>query len=130
MSVKRETSCNRCGARHGTRSRPKEYQLDGLCSFCHSGQRLPGERLCRACKNTYSRGHRKKHRELSLTARKKNICRSLTHVYVKWGFIVKRPCHVCGAEKVQAHHTDYSQPLLVCWLCTKHHREQHLFISC
>jgi hypothetical protein len=27
--------------------------------------------------------------------------------------------------KVQAHHDDYTKPLAVDWLCTKHHAERH-----
>lgn len=48
---------------------------------------------------------------------------------VKWakktGKLVAQPCEVCGAERVQAHHTDYSRPLDVKWLCTIHHGEAH-----
>jgi hypothetical protein len=41
------------------------------------------------------------------------------------GSVVPQPCEVCGEIKVQAHHTDYSKPLDVQWLCFKHHREAH-----
>lgn len=34
-------------------------------------------------------------------------------------------CEVCGDEKTEAHHTDYSKPLMVNWLCAKHHRLLH-----
>ena len=37
--------------------------------------------------------------------------------------IVKKPCEVCGCEKTQGHHGDYSRPLDVQWFCFKHHRE-------
>lgn len=40
------------------------------------------------------------------------------------GNIKKQPCRVCGEEKVEAHHRDYSKPYLVWWLCRKHHLEQ------
>lgn len=43
---------------------------------------------------------------------------------VRSGKLVRRPCEVCGAVKVQAHHDDYSQPLVVRWLCFRCHREQ------
>lgn len=39
------------------------------------------------------------------------------------GTLVKKPCDVCGAEKVEAHHADYTKPLEVRWLCPQHHRE-------
>lgn len=44
---------------------------------------------------------------------------------LKRGLIKKRPCEVCGSEKVDAHHTDYSRPLHVTFLCRRHHREIH-----
>lgn len=34
----------------------------------------------------------------------------------------KEPCEVCGEEKVEAHHDDYSKSLEVRWLCPLHHR--------
>jgi hypothetical protein len=39
------------------------------------------------------------------------------------GDLVRQPCSVCGAAKTQAHHTDYSKPLDVEWLCFRCHRE-------
>lgn len=39
--------------------------------------------------------------------------------------IARQPCERCGAEKVHAHHDDYSKPLDVMWLCPKHHKERH-----
>lgn len=41
------------------------------------------------------------------------------------GYIVKGPCEVCGAEKVDGHHDDYSKPSKVRWLCRAHHAEWH-----
>jgi hypothetical protein len=35
------------------------------------------------------------------------------------------PCEVCGADRVHAHHDDYSKPLVVRWLCPLHHRQLH-----
>lgn len=40
------------------------------------------------------------------------------------GKLKRQPCEVCGAI-AQAHHCDYSKPLDVRWLCTKHHAEWH-----
>jgi RNA polymerase-binding transcription factor DksA len=40
------------------------------------------------------------------------------------GDLTRGPCEVCG-EKAEAHHDDYSQPLVVRWLCRQHHAEHH-----
>lgn len=37
--------------------------------------------------------------------------------------LVPKPCEVCGKEKSEAHHEDYTKPLEVTWLCKKHHAE-------
>ena len=42
------------------------------------------------------------------------------------GKLKKEPCCICGDEKSQAHHEDYSFPLNVVWLCDKHHKEAHV----
>jgi hypothetical protein len=68
-----------------------------------------------------------------------NRCRVCAHVQVKkispvrgkvnralrQGILVRQPCEVCGAIKVDAHHDDYDQPLAVRWLCRTHHHLHH-----
>lgn len=44
---------------------------------------------------------------------------------IRDGRLIRQPCEVCGAERAQAHHDDYSKPLDVRWLCTTHHAEWH-----
>lgn len=46
---------------------------------------------------------------------------------VRDGKLQKEPCFMCGAEKVEAHHPDYSQPLTVIWLCPGHHKLIHAY---
>lgn len=43
---------------------------------------------------------------------------------VKTGQIVRQPCEKCGGV-AHGHHEDYSLPLVVRWLCPKHHTEEH-----
>ena len=56
---------------------------------------------------------------------KKRQCHVAVHNALRDGVLVKRPCEVCGAENVEAHHNDYNKPLEVRWLCKKHHDEWH-----
>lgn len=42
---------------------------------------------------------------------------------IRSGQIDKKPCEICGATKVEAHHDDYTKPLNVKWFCFRHHRE-------
>lgn len=42
------------------------------------------------------------------------------------GKLKKEPCIICGSLVVEAHHEDYSKPLYVVWLCSKHHHERHV----
>lgn len=37
----------------------------------------------------------------------------------------KEPCVICGKFPVHAHHEDYSEPLVVVWLCREHHGMIH-----
>lgn len=41
------------------------------------------------------------------------------------GRLYKLPCETCGKERVDAHHDDYSAPLVVKWLCRIHHKARH-----
>ena len=52
--------------------------------------------------------------------------KSLVRRAIQDGSLVRKPCETCGAEKVEAHHDDYSQPLAVRWLCRTHHRRWHV----
>ena len=48
----------------------------------------------------------------------------LARAIIAGGVIIKN-CYVCGKSADEAHHEDYSKPLDVIWLCTKHHKEYH-----
>ncbi len=55
---------------------------------------------------------------------KHNARRKLRY-HIKKGYIKRLPCEVCNSLISQAHHFDYSKPLEVIWLCSKHHGERH-----
>lgn len=52
--------------------------------------------------------------------------RAYLHVYVKRGRVKKGLCRFCAIRiqrPVEGHHSDYSKPLMVTWLCKEHHQE-------
>ena len=59
----------------------------------------------------------------------KNLIKRAAHVItgnaIRDGVLVPELCKVCGKNKVDAHHDDYTKPLEVIWLCKKHHAELH-----
>ena len=88
---------------------------------------------CSKCRSEYLREWRKKHNGIAYGYYKKSKinnenrvkCRRLTRTAISNGTLIKQPCSVCGSEKSEAHHTDYTQPLNVDWLCRTHHFELH-----
>ena len=44
---------------------------------------------------------------------------------IRDGKLQRQPCVICGAEKTEGHHPDYSKPLDVVWLCPPCHRQTH-----
>ena len=40
---------------------------------------------------------------------------------VRDGRLIRQVCEVCGSERSEKHHDDYSKPLEVRWLCKPHH---------
>ena len=41
------------------------------------------------------------------------------------GIIKRQQCEICGGTNSHGHHEDYSKPLDVVWLCSKHHSWIH-----
>lgn len=65
-------------------------------------------------------------RKWSEKNRLKRKAHSIISNLIRDGKIFKKPCEKCGAIKnIQAHHNDYTKPLIINWLCTKHHGEHH-----
>lgn len=94
------------------------------CSICRERMPAPKQRLCLPCKAAYAREWRKTH-PLKGSAKVKDRVRSYANAYQKRGKLVPQPCQKCGANKVEKHHPDYSQPLKVEWLCRPCHLTLH-----
>lgn len=56
----------------------------------------------------------------------KNRARNAISNAIRDGRLHRQPCEACGTtEGVEAHHTDYSKPFDVRWLCFADHRAEH-----
>lgn len=104
----------------------------GICSKCRKPleiNRFRKQSYCNACHAQYMKEHRPKHSDLSDEQKLKANCRAYTHMYIKRGKLIKQPCEHCGALPVQAHHVDYSKPLIIKWLCKKCHELHHVMLN-
>lgn len=54
----------------------------------------------------------------------KSQARAAVSSAIRSGRLLPQPCEVCGL-KAEAHHSDYSRPLDVRWLCPSHHGVEH-----
>lgn len=129
--------CTKCG---------EQKLRSGFSRHFASADGRRGE--CKECRKIYLRQYRANNLERALEAqrewRAQNPDRVSEHrraqearnpkrrtVYntldyaLRSGKIKKGPCEVCGDGDVHGHHDDYTKPLKVRWLCSKHHRERH-----
>ena len=87
----------------------RSYKGDGNPNFKHGSTLSPYEA---------KKLHKAKYPE-------RVAARNIVYQGIKYGTIVRMPCEVCGNEKSEAHHEDYSKPKEIKWLCRKHHLEAH-----
>jgi hypothetical protein len=90
-------------------------------------------------RKAYRRKNKKKireyHRKYYRTYRKqpeemvKDAARRMLAAGIAMGWVKREPCERCGHVKSQGHHPDYSKPLVVTWLCAKHHKQYHAEFS-
>lgn len=83
--------------------------------------------------SAYQKANRGLYREALKKFNQKNPTKlrawTLVRAALVAGKLKKEPCQVCGCEKVEGHHHDYSKPLEVAWLCKKHHAELHRLLK-
>jgi hypothetical protein len=63
-------------------------------------------------------------------SRDKLEAHAIVRVALRKGSLRRGRCEVCGSYRVDAHHDDYTQPLVVRWLCRRHHQRLHADLRC
>lgn len=127
----RSPNCYSCG-------KEKENRKKGYCRQCASEKARVKPGVCRVCSVPYVRVRKCGCAEMESQKRLemkndqkyndfffKEEVRRITAKAIKKGIITRQPCQVCGIEKVDAHHEDYTKPLDVLWLCRLHHMQHH-----
>jgi ribosomal protein S27AE len=86
----------------------------------------------REASRRYKRTHAEKNRAAARAYKEKNPEKHAAHMAVSYAIkkgILRRPARCPGCKqltKVQAHHDDYSKPMIVKWFCAKCHKAEHL----
>ena len=100
-------------------------KASGFCGRCKACDRKRKEYLTRRKTPERLSGNREKSRRWRMRNPDAVNAYSTVHRMASIGKIKKQPCEQCGNTTAHAHHDDYSRPLLVKWLCPKHHAEHH-----
>ena len=102
---------------------------DGLRSECKSCNRERVRKYTRTPKGKISLIEKYKKRTMLYPEKRK--AQERIRYEVRAGRIIKpSACERCGrAERIQAHHEDYSKPLDVLWLCEPCHKFHHGFLT-
>lgn len=113
----------------------KTYQP---CRMCHAAK-VRSHRAKSPRPREYDReraqtaARKKRNREVVINWRKNNPekykAQTRLNNALRDGRIAKEPCLLCGSTHVHAHHEDYSQPLMVIWLCPRHHHLGHSIVK-
>ncbi len=130
--------CYRCKCLVGLRvkSTSKYGSKSYVCKNCNtelarkyratSHGRLANQRAIRRYRST-SKGKEavsRVNKQMGVTYRHKEKARKKARYALKTGKIVKLPCF-CGNKTVEMHHFDYSQPLVIHWVCRSCHAAIH-----
>lgn len=111
---------------------------DGMKKQCKDCYRRQSRNYCRTHKKSKAAYHRRRMRNPAFRKSRNDYAkrqyqkhkarhnaRTKLGYAIKSGKIQKQPCEVCQSTHSQAHHDDYSQPLVVRWLCKLHHAQHH-----
>lgn len=111
-------------------------RAEGRGYRCKNCERLRYRERREKNANTFrqkDRRYYRKNRKKILTKRKidyqlngyKHKAREAVKTALYKGILFRQNCIVCGVDKTEAHHPDYTKPLMVVWLCKKHHQRVH-----
>ena len=94
------------------------HRRDGLCTHCSR----PLSPRSKCCCEKHLAEKQAQHKKDPL----KYAAWHAVAAAIRSGELIREKCEIDGCENMgEAHHSDYSRPLEVQWMCPKHHAEQH-----
>jgi hypothetical protein len=133
-----EKECFKCARRLPMDCFYKHPETDdgrlGKCKECTKRDVQANYVATREEKRTYERARlqtprrRESMRRVRVRQRQrpdKLLARKMARAAIESGFLRALPCAICGDEKTDGHHEDYSKPLDIAWLCRTHHARRH-----
>lgn len=111
VSVGDQIPCTQCG----TEVTATNYRIRAIDFRCPR---------CSSWKNPNKANYAKAYLKIYYARRPEGFRRKFTEALRK-GILVKTPCEICGNPEVDGHHSDYTKPEVVKWLCKKHHHQEH-----
>lgn len=120
-------SCVLCGGAYVVVSEHRAIKNGHKCIAC----RRAYQRLWRTSKPLRSvLNHAARARGYRAKAGPGDVLKTWARRQVGWaigrGLLIREACSGCGAVETQAHHEDYTRPLVVRWLCAVCHTAEHL----
>lgn len=101
-----------------------------ISEFCRDSSKKDGLFIwCRTCSNKKRREWYQRNKDAQVLYQKRNRsefpdkykARYSVNNALATGKLLKEPCMICGSSLTEAHHPDYSKPLLVEWYCRQCH---------
>jgi hypothetical protein len=126
MVTRRHYPCRQCESKRDRERR--EYKTPAYRERKRRWRMANIEKYRRCVRESLKRGRaeRRYQRPRSVDDAHKSRARTLLNRAVAKGLIERLPCERCGHdERVEAHHSDYSRPLDVNWLCKLCHEAVH-----
>lgn len=124
-------TCNQCGE---VKPFSEYYFHKGTCKPCYRVKVKAEKRANKEHYRAYDKARprrqspgaeRRRSRQYRANNPEKVEAHAQTNAAIRDGDLVRQPCEQCGELKVDAHHDDYSKPLVVRWLCRSCHNEHH-----
>lgn len=125
--------CSQCGVERPRSDFSKDgNSTDGLRAYCYrcfrkydaAYRKRNPDRIAEKAERQRERSRERSAAWLAENPEKRKA-ENFAYDRIRTGELVPQSCAVCGTEKTEAHHDDYTRPLIVRWLCRSCHRRHH-----